>query len=95
MKHYELLRLKPAADADAVRHKIWKAYDKLDAELDWLNHPVVIRGCLAGEDRADIMATFELDGEEYLAGYLEHPRRKKLAEELEPLIDARIAFDHY
>lgn len=95
MKHIELLKLKPGADIDTARHKIWKAFDKLDAELDWLNHPVVIRGCIGGEDRADIMATFELEGEEFLPKYLEHPRHVKLAEELAPMIESRVAFDHY
>ena len=41
MKHYEFLKLTPGADVVAVQSRLMKAYDKLDAELDWLNRPVI------------------------------------------------------
>ena len=94
MKHYEILKLVPGADVEAVRHKIWKAYDKLDAELDWLNHPTVYRGCRADGD-ADIMAVFEVDDEARLQEYARHPVHVKLVEALKDAVASRVSFDHY
>ena len=45
MKHYVLLKLAPGADVESVEEKIFKAYDKLDEELEWLNSPAVYRSC--------------------------------------------------
>ena len=96
MKHYELLTLTPGADAEAVRHKIWKAYDKLDASLDWLNKPVVVRSCLPEDPAgADIMAVFELDSPEQLQEYVNHPAHVKLVESLKDAVASRVSFDHY
>lgn len=96
MKHYELLTLVPGADAEAVRHKVWKAYDKLDSELDWLNKPVVYRTCRPDDEAgADIMATFELDNEEQLLQYVNHPIHVKLVDSLKDKVASRMAFDHY
>ena len=94
MKHYEILKLAPGADLEDVRHRIWKAYDKLDAELDWLNRPIVYRSCRADGD-ADIMAVFEIDDEARLKEYAQHPVRVKLVEALKDAVASRVSFDHY
>ena len=95
MKHCVLLKLAKGADPEEVQQKIWKAYRKLDDELDWLNHPVVYRSCRPGEDGYDLMAEFEVDGEEQLEAYLAHPVTQKLEGKIRDEVAARMTFDHY
>ena len=94
MKHYVLLKLAPGADVIAVQQKTRKAYDKLDAEFDWLNHPVVYR-CCGADNGFDIMAVVEIDEEEKLPACTESEHYRKLTEHLKDLIAARATFDHY
>ena len=94
MKHYVLLKLVPGADVVAAQQRIMKAYDKLDMEFDWLNHPVVYRSCGA-DDGFDIMAVLEIDAEEKLPEYLESAHYKKLVERLKDQVALRQTFDHY
>lgn len=95
MKHYTILKLRPGTDAVEVQQRIRKAYDKLDAELDWANRPVVYRACEEGGDGADVMAVIELDSLEQLKDYVENPHCVKLAEKLRDVIAEKITFDHY
>ena len=94
MKHYELIKLVPGTDPVTVQEKLWKTFRKLDDELDWLNHPVVFRGCKA-EDDFDLMAIVEIDEEERLPEYLNHPLTLKLKEKLAEVVAGQAAFDHY
>ena len=93
MKHIELLKLAAGADAVAVQEKLYKTYQKLDDELDWMNHPVVVRGC--GHSDADLMVSVELEGEEQLEDFLAQPRLKKLTDALGDAVEAKFTFDHY
>ena len=95
MKHYALIKVAPSANVEDVQKKIRKAYDKLDGDLDWLNRPVVFRNCLEKDANMDIMSEVELDGEEQLEIFLNHPRYIKLMEELRDDIVAQVMFDHY
>ncbi|MBQ8109314.1 MAG: Dabb family protein [Clostridia bacterium] len=95
MKHIELYRLAPGADAVQVQERLWKALRKLDDELDWLNHPVVYRRCGEVGEGFDLMASFELEGEGQLEAYRAHPATQKLADKLEGLVTERETFDHY
>ena len=95
MKHCVLLKLAPGVDAEKVQHKVWKAYQKLDEELDWLNRPVIFRGCMDAASDFDLMAVVELDDEKQLEEYLRHPRTLKLAEELAEAVACRASFNHY
>ena len=95
MKHCVLLKLTPGADAQKVQHKIWKTLQKLDDELDWLNRPVVCRSCMDAESDFDIMAVIDLDSEQQLQAYLDHPLTAKLAEDLGQTVARKAAFNHY
>ena len=78
MKHCVLWKLAPGADAVEVQEKIWKNCRKLDDELDWLNHPVVYRRCDNTDSGYDLMAILEMESEDQLALFREHPLMKKL-----------------
>ncbi len=93
MKHYELLKLVPGADPVEIQEKLMKAYRKLDDELDWLNHPVVFRGCKPGD--YDIMVVVDIDEEERLEEYLSHPTTKKYMDKIAEAVTGRASFDHY
>lgn len=95
MKHCVLLKLAPGADAEKAQHKVWKTFQKLDEELDWLNHPVIYRGCMDAHSDFDLMAVIELDDENRLAAYLQHPLTAKLEEDLKDAVAGRAAFKHY
>lgn len=95
MKHYTLLKLAPGADAIEVQHKIRKAYEKLDDELDWANRPVVYRCCEDGASDMDIMAVIELDSADQLKEYRQNSHYVKLTEKLQDLVVERVTFDHY
>ena len=95
MKHCLLLKLAPGADAQKAQHKVWKTLEKLDKELDWLNHPVIYRGCMDAQSDFDLMAVIELDDEKQLAACLEHPLTAKLWEELGDAVAEKAAFNHY
>lgn len=95
MKHYTLIKLAPGADPVEAQERIWKAYRKLDDELDWLNRPVVVRRCEDVACSYDLMATFELESEAQLKQYLAHPLTKKLTEKLEGIIAEKATFDRY
>ena len=92
MKHYTLLKLAPGADIMEARRHIHKAYEKLDGELDWANHPVIFPGC--GGDM-DLMAIMDLDGPEQLEAFQTHPAIRKLREKLAGAVTTTITFDHY
>ena len=93
MKHYELLKLAPGADPVEIQEKLMKAYRKLDDELDWLNHPVVFRGCKPGD--YDIMVVVDINEEERLEEYLSHPTTKKYMDKIAEAVTGRASFDHY
>lgn len=93
MKHIALIKLKDGADAVKVQEKLYKTYQKLDDELDWMNHPVVVRSC--GKSDMDIMAEVQIDGEERLDAYMANPHLKKLLEGLEEKIEKVFWFNHY
>ena len=95
MKHYVLLKLKSGTDPVEVQEKMWKTYRKLDDELDWLNHPVVYRGCKSGDVNYDIMAVAEIDGEERLSEFLAHPLLEKLEHKVRDMTVNMVTFDHY
>lgn len=95
MKHCILLKYAPGADAQEARHKVWEAFQKLDDELDWLNHPVIYPGCMDAPSDFDLMVVIELDDAEQLTAYLQHPLTARLEEELKDAVAARAAFNHY
>ena len=95
VKHYVLLKLKPGADVMEVQHKLWKTYRAMDDELDWLNHPVIYRSSDAIDNRYDLMAIVDLDGEDCLATYRNDPHIVKLNEKLRDLVEEKSSFDHY
>ncbi len=94
MKHYELFKLTPGADTVAAQLRIVKAFNKMDAELDWLNHPAVFRNC-GDNAAADIMAIVEIDSDEQLKDCRENKHYRKLEEHLRDVLVSRITFDHY
>ena len=94
MKHYELIKLVPGTDPVEIQEKLWKTCRKLDDELDWFNHPVVFRSCKATDD-FDLMAVVEIDEEERLDEFLNHPLTKKLEDRLAEVVKQRAAFNHY
>ena len=94
MKHYTLIKLVPGADPVEIQEKLMKGYRKLDDELDWLNHPVVFRSCKDTDD-FDLMAVVEIDEEERLEEYLNHPTTKKYMDKIAEAVAARATFDHY
>lgn len=95
MKHYVLLKLAPGADVESVEEKIFKAYDKLDEELEWLNRPAVYRSCTGAASGADLMVVVELDGTDHLEEYLEHPRHLKMQKAIGDSVVSATTFDHY
>ena len=95
MKHCVLIKLVPGADALKAQHKVWKTLQKLDDELDWLNRPVIFRGCMDAASDFDLMAEIELESEPQLQDYLRHPLTVKLAEDLQDVVETRASFNHY
>jgi len=95
MKHYALLKLAPGSDIEAVEEKIWKTFENLDKELTWLNHPAIYRNCMNQDTNADIMIVIDLDDEENLQSYLNHPLHIKMTEDLKNAITGWTVFDHY
>ena len=93
MKHCVLLKVAEGVDPIKVQEKIWKVFQKLDDELDWLNHPVVFRGCKPGD--YDIMVVVDIDEEERLEEYLSHPTTKKYMDKIAEAVTGRASFDHY
>ena len=93
MRHYAMVKLAPGADAVKVQEKLMKVYQKLDDELDWMNHPVVTRSC--GHSDMDIMAVVDIDGEEQLDEYMANPHLKKLMDSLGEKIEKVYWFNHY
>ena len=95
MKHIAFFKLAPGADIVAFREKLWKTHRKLDDELEWLNHTVIIPRCEDTESSYDIMLSVEIEGPARLRDYLDHPLVRKLEEKIAPLIEGRATFDHY
>ncbi len=95
MKHYVLLKLAPGADAEKVEEKLFKAYDKLDEELNWLNKPAVYRNCVSSGTNADIMVVINMDGADHMQEYLTHPLHLKLEKAIAESVADIVTFDHY
>ena len=55
MTHYNLLKLKPGADADAIFAQCEAVYAALEAELPFLHDAKVIRCCTTRDSNADIL----------------------------------------
>ena len=94
MKHYELLKLVPGTDPVEIQEKLWKGFRKLDDALDWLNHPVVHRGCKTGDD-FDLMVVVDIDEDERLEEFMTHPLTLKLVGKVEDAVREKATFDHY
>ncbi|MDO4865269.1 MAG: Dabb family protein [Clostridia bacterium] len=95
MKHCVLLKVAEGVDPIKVQEKIWKVFQKLDDELDWMNRPVIRRSCMETDSDFDLMAEMELDSEEQLQAYRTHPLVEKLNGDLEKKVVRRATFDHY
>ncbi len=95
MKHCVLIKLVPGADVLEAQHEIWKTLQKLDDELDWLNRPVICRGCMEAASDFDLMAEIDLESEQQLREYLQHPLTLKLEEKLKGTIETMASFNHY
>ena len=95
MKHCVLLKVAEGVDPIKVQEKIWKAFQKLDDELDWMNRPVIRRSCRETDSDFDLMTVVELDSEEQLKALLAHPLVEKLNADLEKKVARRASFDHY
>ena len=95
MKHCVLLKVAEGVDPIKVQEKIWKAFQKLDDELDWMNHPVIRRSCMETDSDFDLMTEVELDSEEQLKAFRAHPLVEKLNGDLEKKIARKACFDHY
>ena len=95
MKHCVLLKVAEGVDPIKVQEKIWKAFQKLDDELDWMNRPVIRRSCMETDSDFDLMTVVELDSEEQLKALLAHPLVEKLNADLEKKVARRASFDHY
>ena len=50
MKRCVLLKLTPGTDPVEVQEKLWKGFNRLDETLEWVNHPVIRRSCVQGDD---------------------------------------------
>ena len=94
MKHYILLKLVPGTDPVEVQERMWKGLREMDDTLDWVNHPVVRRSCMPGDDY-DLMATVEITEEERLSDYRSHSLTAHLEAEMKKVIAAMATFDHY
>ena len=55
MTHYNLLKLKPGADAGAIFAQCEAVYAALEAELPFLHDAKVIRCCTVRDSNADIL----------------------------------------
>ena len=95
MKHCVLLKVAEGVDPIKVQEKIWKVFQKLDDELDWMNRPGIRRSCMETHSDFDLMTEVELGGEEQLKAYLAHPLVEKLNGDLEKKLVCKAAFDHY
>ncbi len=95
MKHIMLIKLKPGTDAMAIQERLFKTFRKLDDELDWLNHPVIVRRCEGTDASYDLMASFELEKEEQVAEYQALPQVEKLRGKILEFVEHKATFDHY
>ena len=94
MTHYVLLKLAPGSDIDQVEARVRQTYAELDAELPYLNNPMVYRSCVERDSNADIMAVIQLDSEEFLQPYLTHPKHVQMAQDLKDVLVGKTSFDH-
>lgn len=62
MTHYNLLKLKPGADADAIFAQCEAVYAALEAELPFLHDAKVIRCCTTRDSNADILMIIRSTG---------------------------------
>ncbi|MBR0373692.1 MAG: Dabb family protein [Mogibacterium sp.] len=94
MKHFVLLKFEPGFDVDAAEVIVRDTYKGLGEALPWLTNPCVYRSCIVRDTNADIMATVDLESEDYLKPYLTHPLHLAMAEKLNPHIIQRNSFDY-
>ena len=95
MKHIMLIKLKAGADPVAIQEKIYKTFRKLDDELDWLTHPMIVRRCEGTDSGYDLMASFELEKEEQVKEYQALPQVEKLRGKILEFVEDKATFDHY
>ena len=105
MTHYNLLKLKPGADADAIFAQCEAVYAALEAELPqavrarimaalpFLHDAKVIRCCTTRDSNADILMIMQIDRPEQLGTYLQHPKHVALAQGMKDSIADRMSFD--
>ena len=83
MTHYNLLKLKPGADADAIFAQCEAVYAALEAELPFLHDAKVIRCCTVRDSNADILMIMQID----------RPEQLGLAQGMKDSIADRMSFD--
>lgn len=93
MTHYNLLKLKPGADAGAIFAQCEAVYAALEAELPFLHDAKVIRCCTTRDSNADILMIMQIDRPEQLGTYLQHPKHVALAQGMRDSIADRMSFD--
>lgn len=94
MKRCILFKLVPGADPVEIQEKLMKNLRKLNDAADWINHPVVHRSCMAGDDY-DLMVVFNIDEEERLSEFLDHPLKLKLEGKIEDCVSRVSVFNYY
>ena len=94
MKRCILFKLVPSVDPVEIQERLMKGFRKMDDALSWLNHPVIHRSCMAGDDY-DLVVVFNIDEEERLSEFLSHPLKLKLEEKLEDCVSKVSVFNHY
>ncbi len=94
MTHYVLMKFKPGTDLAGSEKRIRETYSQLDAALPFLHNPRIYRNCVERDSNADIMAVIDLDSEEDLPRYLNHPLHLQMAASFRDSIVNRVSFDH-
>ena len=95
MKHYEILKLVSGANPEKVQHKVRKALEKMNDELDWVTQPVVYRSCMGEGAELDVMAVVDIGDEEKLSLFLTYPTFTKMMDDVGEQVKRRFTFDHY
>ena len=94
MKRCILFKLVPGTDPIEIQEKLMKNLRKLDDALDWLNHPVIHRSCMEGDDY-DLMVVVNIEEEERLPEFLNHPLKQDLEGKVDDRISKVSVFNHY
>lgn len=92
--HYAMFKLNKGISLAEVMPIVREYYQKMENEIKEVQHTCILVNCIERDINCDIMVILELQGNDVLAGYLDHPLHQALRHKTERLMKLVSCIDY-